>query len=218
MIILSLVLIIIFLVNYITFWTLLIKNSDRKSNFLNFYKKIFPIIWIICINPIPIINSSFLGPYFNGNLSPLRQYWIWFMFLGIIFLAVGIKIYSLYKKILNYERGEDWEEKEIKLITNGVYKIVRHPNYLAWLLIFLGSTFILDSFISLILVPLLVILMELNGVLKEKHVLSPKYGEIYEKYKEKTPYRIISPPYNYLLYLIAIFVVYIGFLNLEYII
>ena len=214
MIILSLILIIIFLVNYVTFWMVLIKNSDKKSNFLSFYKKIFPIIWIICINPIPIINSSFLQPYFNENLSYLRQYWIWFLLLGIIFLTVGIKIFSLYKKILKHERGED---KEFKLITNGVYKIVRHPNYLAWLSIFLGSTFILDSFISLILIPLLVILTELNCFLKEKHVFAPKYGEVYENYKEKTPYRIISPPYNYLLFIIAIFVIYIGFLNLEYI-
>jgi protein-S-isoprenylcysteine O-methyltransferase Ste14 len=134
--------------------------------------------------------------------------------LGIIFLAVGFRIYSLIKENL---KSEQEDEKDYKLATSGVYRIVRHPNCLAWLLVYIGSSFILDSFISMILIPPLVILTELNGFLEEKYVLAPKYGEIYEKYKEKTPYRVISPPYNSLLFIIAILVVYIGFLNFEYI-
>jgi protein-S-isoprenylcysteine O-methyltransferase Ste14 len=191
----------------------LIKNLEKKSNFLPLYKKVFPIIWIICINTIPIINSSFLEPFFNENISYLREYWIWFLLLGIIFFTLGIKIYSLEKKIL---KNEQREGEEFKLITTGVYNIVRHPSCLAWLLIYVGSTFILDSFISLIVTPLLIVLTELNSILKEKYLLAPKYGEVYENFKKKTPYRIISPPYNYLLFIIAIFVIYIGFLNFEY--
>jgi len=210
MIIINLILLTLFLLNYIAFWTVLIKNSDKKSKMLDDYKKIFPIIWIICINTIPFINSSFLEPYFSENVSYLRQYWIWFLLLGIVFLAVGFKINSLINKNLKSELGD---ENDHKLATGGVYRIVRHPNYLAWLLIFIGSTFILDSFFSIILIPLLTILIELNGFLKEKYVLAPKYGEVYENYKEKTPYRVISPPYNSLLFIIAIFVVYIGLLN-----
>jgi protein-S-isoprenylcysteine O-methyltransferase Ste14 len=198
--------------NYITFWTVWIKTPDKNNNFLSFYKKIFPIIWIITINTIPIINSSFLEPYFNENISYLRQYWIWFLLLGVIFFVLGIRIYSLQKRILKHQQGEN---KEIKLVTNGVYKIVRHPGSLAWLLIFFGSTFILDSFMSLILIPLLVILTELNSFLKEKYVFVPKYSEAYENYKRKTPYMLISPPYNYLLFIIAIFVIYIGFTNFQ---
>lgn len=213
MIIVSLILVILFLLNYITFWVVWIKISDKKRNFLSLYHKIFPLISIICLNTIPIFNSSFLEPFFSENISYLRQYWIWFVLLGVIFLTVGFKIYSLEKKIL---KSEQRDEKEFKLVTNGVYKIVRHPNCLAWLLIFIGSAFILDSFISVILIPPLVILTELYGFLKEKYVLAPKYGEDYEIYKEKTPNRIISPPYNSLLFIIAILVIYIVFINFEY--
>jgi len=134
--------------------------------------------------------------------------------LGVIFLAVGFRIYSLIKKNLNSEQGD---EKDYKLKTTGVYAIVRHPHSLSWLLIFIGSTFILDSFIGLILIPLLVILIQLNGFLQEKYVLIPKYGEDYEHYKDKTPYRVISPPYNSLLFIIAIFVGYIGLINFVFI-
>lgn len=210
MIIIDLILLTLFLLNYIAFWTVLIKNSDKKSKMQDDYKKIFPFIWIICINTIPFINSSFLEPYFSENVSYLREYWIWFLMLGVVFLAVGFKIYSLIKKNL---KSEQEDENNHKLATGGVYRIVRHPDYLAWLLIFIGSAFILDSFISLILIPVITILIEVNGFLKEKYVLVPKYGEVYENYKEKTPYRVISPPYNSLLFIIAILVIYIGFLN-----
>ena len=214
MIVISLILVTLFLLNYMGFWVVLIKTSDKKSNLLDFYKKIFPSIWIICINTIPFINSSFLAPYFNENISYLRQYWIWFLMLGVVFLVVGFRIYSLIKKSLESEQSNN---NDYKLATGGVYRIVRHPNCLAWLLIFIGSTFVLDSFIGMILIPLLIILIEVNCFLKEKYVLAPKYGEIYEIYKEKTPYRVISPPYNSLLFIIAILVVYIGFLNFEFI-
>ncbi len=214
MLILSFIFIIIFLLNYFTYWVIWIKITEQRSSSLSFYKKIFPIISIICINTIPIINSSFLEPFFNENVSYFWHYWIWFFLLGVIFLTVGFRIYSLEKRIQKLEQGE---EKEHKLFTIGVYKIVRHPNCMAWLLIFIGTTFIFDSIISLILIPILVILTQLNGFLREKYILYPKFGEIYEIYKQKTPYRIISPPYNYLLVIIAIFVVYIGFINFEYI-
>lgn len=210
MIIINIILLTLFLLNYIAFWTVLIKNSDKKSKMQDDYKKIFPFIWIICINTIPFINSSFLELYFSENVSYLREYWIWFLMLGVVFLAVGFKIYSLIKKNL---KSEQEDENNHKLTTGGVYRIVRHPDYLAWLLIFIGSAFILDSFISLILIPVITILIEVNGFLKEKYVLVPKYGEVYENYKEKTPYRVISPPYNSLLFIIAILVIYIGFLN-----
>jgi len=214
MIIITLILLTLFLLNYIAFWRVLVKNSDKKSNLVDSYKKLFPIIWSICLNPIPFINSSFLESYFGENVSYLRQYWIWFLMLGIVFLVVGFKIYSLINKNLKSEQGD---EKGYKLVTGGIYRIVRHPNWLAWFLIFIGSTFILDSFISLILIPPLIILIEINGFLKEKYVFTPMYGEDYENYKKKTPHRVISPPYNSLLFIIAILVVYIGFLNFEYI-
>ncbi|MHA1986080.1 MAG: methyltransferase family protein [Promethearchaeota archaeon] len=134
--------------------------------------------------------------------------------LGVIFLAVGFRIYYILKKNLNSEQRN---EKNDGFLRNGVYTIVRHPYYLSWLLIFIGSTFILDSFIGLMLIPLLVIILHLNTFLEEKYVLVPKYGEDYYQYKDKTPYKVISPPYNSLLFIIAIFVVYIGLINFVFI-
>ncbi len=214
MIIISLILITVFLINFTVFWTIQIKILNKKDKILSAYKKIFPLICVICLNPIPFISSSFLEPYFNDNVSYFRQYWIWFLMLGVIFSAVGVKIYTLIKKSVK-DIQED--EEDYRLVTNGVYKIIRHPTCLAWLLLFIGSTFILDSFVGLVITPLLIIITNLYGFLKEKYVFVPRFGILYETYKEKTPYRVISPPYNSLLMIIAIFVILIGFYNLEYI-
>ena len=172
--------------------------------------KIYSVIWVVTLYTIPIINSGFFKPLFSENIRYFNQYWIWFLIIGIIFVILAIKIYSLAKKDL---KSNTPESESLKLITKGIYKVVRHPVYLAWVLAFIGFTFMLDSFISLILCPFLILFAEINGFLEEKYVFIPKFGKDYEDYKEKIPYRIISPPYNYILIILTIFVVYIGFLN-----
>lgn len=198
------------LINFLVYWRIGLQKKKRNSELNKFFKKIQPIIGIISIILIPIINSSFLQPYFIENVSFFRQYWTWFLVIGIILIIIGIKIISLAKKKLktanNVERSQE-------LLTKGVYEIARHPVYFSWILIYLGITFILDSFIALTFSIVLVILTELLCILEEKHLLMPKFGESYDHYKKKTPYRLISPPYNYILIIMAFIVTYIGFLN-----
>ncbi|MFX0106557.1 MAG: methyltransferase family protein [Candidatus Hodarchaeota archaeon] len=172
--------------------------------------KVFPKLWLINIILIPIINSSFLQPFFNENVSYFRNYWIWFLLIGIIIIAVGIKIYSLAKKLLKIKIIE---EKIPTLITKGIYLILRHPTYLSWILIYIGITFILDSFVGILFCSILIIFTELLCFLEEKYIIIPKFIDSYEQYKKKTPYRLFPPPYNYVFIIMAIILTYIGFLN-----
>ena len=159
---------------------------------------------------IPLFSSSFFQTFFNENISYFGQFWSWFLLLGIVFIVIGLKFHSLAKKALNVKESK---EGRPFLIKKGIFEITRHPLYLSWFFIFLGFTFIMDSFAALIFCPLLVISIELLGYLEEKYILIPNYGNEYENYKEKSPNRLISQPYNYLLIIIAIIVVYIGFIN-----
>ena len=213
-IIFSVILITLFLLNYTIYWTVFIRTEDKNSRFLHNYKKIFPYIWLISIIIIPIINSSFLEPFFSENVSYFRQYWVWFVLLSFIFIAVAIRIYSQVKKV-SEQKIEDG--KQIELINQSVYKIIRHPLYLSRLLIFLGITFICDSVFGIIFSPILVLLTEINCGLKEKFVYIPKFKTEYEKYAKKTPHKVIPIPYNYLLYIIGAIILYIGFLNFDFI-
>ncbi|MCK4380607.1 MAG: DUF1295 domain-containing protein [Candidatus Lokiarchaeota archaeon] len=211
MLIIILILIFLFLLNFLTYWILILKQKLLDSKLSEWYKKIFPVIWIICVYLIPIVNSSLFQPFFNENVSYFHQYWIWFIFIGIIIIVLGIKIHTLATKLLKTAINEG--ETPI-LIRKGVYEIVRHPQYLSWFLIYLGITFIFDSFIAVIISPILLILTELLCFLEEKYLLISKFKKKYDQYKKKTPYRLISPPYNYIFIIMGIIVVYIGFLNI----
>jgi len=208
LIIINLVLIIIFLINFILYWIITLKIKGSNTKFWNFYKKIYLILWSIPLISLPIINSSFFSQ-FNGQESYFKEYWIWFLVLGIIFIGVGIKLGMMY-----INKREYIENGNIKLNIKGVYEIMRHPIYTDWALTFLGLSFIFDSFISLLCAPFLLLLLELQAVLEERFIFIPKYGaKRMASYKKKTPYKLFPTPYNGLLVIIAIFVVYIGILN-----
>ena len=209
-----LILLSIFLLCFFFFWVRTIRLLETKKSSFNFSIKIYAVICIISMNFIPIINSSFFTPIFKQNVSYFRQLWIWFFMLGFIFLILGLRILFLVKKMLNKKKSEGIQEN---LKTKGVYVIIRHPTLFSWLIIYLALSFVFDSLYGVILFPLFLILLELHCFLKEKYILIKKYGKVYKSYMEKVPYRLISPPYNYLLFIIAFLVFYIGLINGVYI-
>ncbi|TFG16020.1 MAG: hypothetical protein EU535_00235 [Promethearchaeota archaeon] len=208
MIIINLVLIFIFLINYFAYWIIIIKTNYNNKKSWNTYKKIYLVLWIIPVITLPIINSSLFSQW-NGQESYFKELWIWFLILGIIFIGVGIKLGVMY-----INKREFIEKGEVKLNIKGVYEIMRHPMYADWALTFIGLSFIFDSLIGLIIAPIFLLFLELQAFLEEKYIFIPKYGnKRIESYKKKTPYKLFPTPYNALLLIIAIFVIYIGFLN-----
>ena len=201
-------LLLIFVINFIFYWQYYFKKRKYKQK----SSQTFSHIMISTMLPIPIINSGYFDLIFKENFSYFGQYRIGFLVMGIVFIVIGIKFRSLAFKTLNIKKIDN---KQHLLKRKGIYEIARHPIYLSWILMFLGISFIFDSFIGLILCPLLTIFIELLASFEEKYILIPKFGKDYENYKKKTPNRLISQPYNYLLIIIGIFVIYIGFLNLN---
>lgn len=214
MLAISLILVIVLLINFIIYWSVLSNIEDTNNRFRIFFFNAFPKIRISCIFVIPVINSSFFSPFFSENVSYFRDFWVWFLMLGLIFIFLGVRIYKSAKKMLKHDNSDG---KTPLLKTKGVFKIVRHPNDFSEFLFLFGLSFVWDSFLGLILCPIILISLEVNSILEEKYLLTAQFGNAYEKYKDKTPYRLISPPYNYLFFIIAIIIVYIGFINFDYI-
>ncbi len=202
MIVLSVILIVLFLLNFILYYFNLKKNNSSIN--LNELKA-FKLLWSCFLYPIPLINSSLLGFLFTENLSYFGDNYLWFIVLGMIFIIFGFKLRSLASKI-----RESDINKGIKLSTKGIYKVLRHPTYLAGFLLFLGITFCLDSLVSVLFIPVLILIIELRSSIEEKYVLIREFKTKYVSYMEKTPFRLFPNPYNYILGLIAIIVIYIG--------
>ncbi len=125
-------------------------------------------------------------------------------------MGLGVKLSSSALKI-NKNRG--LVKGKYKLITGGPYKIVRHPMMSAVILIMLGLAFVFDSFVSLVFSPFVILTVFIECYLEEKYMLLPLFGKEYEVYKEKTIYKLIPTPYNILLIIIIVLVVYVGILN-----
>lgn len=208
----TIVLVFIFLSNLFIYWKIFLKVKDKNNKLVRFFYKIFPIIWTFTFITIPIINSSFLRAYFPENSSYFEGYWILFALLGITFIIIGI---SFAKKAREVYRVKPMDKESSELITSGIFRIIRHPVYSGWVIIFLGAALISDSLISLILCPIIYVILESHASIEEKLILIPKYGDKYEKFKDKTPYRIIPTPLNFLLIIIAVIIVYVGFLNIS---
>lgn len=73
-----------------------------------------------------------------------------------------------------------------KIVTGGIYSIVRHPQYLGGLLAHMGISFLLSAWYSLLSTPLMLVLIYLISK-KEEEELIREFGREYEDYKKKVP-------------------------------
>jgi protein-S-isoprenylcysteine O-methyltransferase Ste14 len=73
-----------------------------------------------------------------------------------------------------------------KLVTTGIYRYIRHPQYLGFLLITLGLNVWWLTFITLALWPV-VIIVYYRLAKKEEKEAEEQFGEEYLKYKQRVP-------------------------------
>ncbi len=103
-----------------------------------------------------------------GHAGPLIGTWV--SMIGLVLIALG------WQKI----------HKATGLITSGIYRFVRHPQYTGMFLFTLGWILHWPSVITLILWPVLVVAYAWLAR-REEAVVIEEFGEAYRKYAEKTP-------------------------------
>lgn len=73
-----------------------------------------------------------------------------------------------------------------RIVTSGVYSIVRHPQYLGGILAHIGFSFLLSRSYSLLVTPLVIAIIYLISW-KEENELIKEFGQNYEDYKNYVP-------------------------------
>ena len=73
-----------------------------------------------------------------------------------------------------------------RVVTTGVYSIVRHPQYLGGLLAHVGASFLLSALYSLMSTPLMIVLIYLISRKEEKELIR-EFGKKYEDYMKRVP-------------------------------
>ena len=134
----------------------------------------------------------FLGGFILSAID-FRYGWssvpLWLTITAAVIFLVG---YALYAEVLRenayLSRTVEVQEGQ-KVIDTGLYGVVRHPMYLATLLMFLPMPIVLGSFWGLIpfaIYPVAIIIRIIN----EEKVLSEGFDG-YSEYRKKVKYRLI---------------------------
>jgi len=129
---------------------------------------ITPILQNFVIS-IPIIN--FPIPLFHLLVS------IPFILMGAWFGIVSVRLTTL--KVAETHRTE-------KIVSTKIYSVIRHPQYFGGILAHIGISFLLSSFFSLLITPVIILLNFLVAWKEEKELVK-EFGKIYEDYKKNVP-------------------------------
>ncbi len=118
---------------------------------------------------IPIINLKF---YLINTLIfiPFFVMGAWFGIKGVIEISL---------KVAETHRTK-------RIVTSGVYSIVRHPQYFAGILAHIGFSFLLSGMKSLLATPLVIAVVYFISW-KEENELSKEFGQEYEDYQTEVP-------------------------------
>jgi protein-S-isoprenylcysteine O-methyltransferase Ste14 len=106
--------------------------------------------------------------------------------LGLIPLAGGV-IINLIADSAFHKAGttvKPFQESTV-LITDGVFRMSRHPMYLGFLLVLIGVAMLLGSLTPWFIIPLFAILMDQLYIRAEEQMLLARFGQTWLEYKAK---------------------------------
>ena len=107
--------------------------------------------------------------------------------IGIILTSLSILIWILAAKEIGIIPGT---RPKSKLISSGIYGIVRHPIYIGNILIPLGLGLAFRAAYALLYAPVIIIFFILTTFTEEKTLIE-EYGQEYIEYKKKVKWRLI---------------------------
>jgi len=146
-----------------------------------------------------ILGLSFLvtiSMYIVAGLDSGRYYWSpdfhWCLYLlGIIFTGLGQLLFLFAQKQNKFFSSTVRIQKDRKhtVCETGLYKIVRHPAYMASIIQALGFPLLFGSLWSIIPIIILIILLIIRTILEDKTLKDELVG--YSEYTEKTRFKII---------------------------
>jgi len=136
---------------------------------------------------VAFIALSVLPPFdFRFRWSSMPWYVSVF---GDILIVLSFYIFFLVSKVNTYAAANVRVEEGQKVVSNGMYGIVRHPMYLGALFLFVGTPLALGSWWALLLIPLFMPILYFRIANEEKVLARELPG--YTQYMRKVRYRLI---------------------------
>ena len=136
-------------------------------------------------NKIFIFSKVILFSVFIYSVFlPLKIVTIWF-YTGLPIYLLGLILHTIAWVNVATSPFD-------KPVTKGLYRYSRHPMYVTFPLIFIGTSIASASWLFLVLSIMLIITHFYNGTIEERECLKA-YGKAYQEYMNKTPKWIGRP-------------------------
>jgi len=132
------------------------------SHWVGIYEFFYPMI------PLPQILSFVLTP----------------LSLILMTLAIVLNHHSAYRLGKFYDRLNILDEH--RLIKNGAYRLIRHPIYTSYLLLFTGFCFLFASPLAFVLIMTVCIIGYRSRIKVEEEMLLQRFGKEYSGYMKGT--------------------------------
>lgn len=131
---------------------------------------------------IPYVENIFLAKTYQNTFVLNIVYWVGFIFtvwggLLLIFSRIVIGRFGTPKISI---------QKEHMLITDGPYKIIRNPLYLADLLLYGGYAIAFGAWFSFVFILFVLLLILLERINIEERILEENFKDEYTAWKNKT--------------------------------
>lgn len=137
----------------------------------------------------------YLGIYLDYSLSLPKFSFVFNDVVGaILFLTSLFLIFrGCYDLIKHGEGSPNPSYPTKKLVKSGLYKFIRHPIYLGWFIITLGTGIFFNSFSIFIFLAILAVFIKIYLTHEEK-LLEKRFGRDYLSYKKSVP--MFIPKFN----------------------
>jgi protein-S-isoprenylcysteine O-methyltransferase Ste14 len=121
--------------------------------------------------------------YDFSRLTSLKNLW---QGIGIFMIVLAIIVNQLAIRTLKGLFDRITIKPNHQLVTTGIYRQVRHPVYLSYVLLLVGSCTMLQSFVSLVASVVSCTIWLENRINIEEKMLIEKFGDRYQAYQRKT--------------------------------
>jgi methanethiol S-methyltransferase len=147
------------------------------------YRSFYNLLALLLL--VPVIISAYRSEkiLLFEDMLILTLSGLFILFTGLIILLKSLKDYDISEFSIVPKLSEP---QIIKLKTDGLNKLVRHPLYLGTLLIFWGS-FLIFPYDLILMIALISTLYLIIGIRLEERKLIRFYGDDYIHYKKTTP-------------------------------
>ena len=126
-----------------------------------------------------MIASHYAFPIKKFVFSPYNYFGVLFIIIG---LYMNIWASNFFNKVKTTVKPF---ETSTTLVTEGLFRLSRHPMYLGMVITLLGLLILLGSITPVIVIPIFIWQMEKKFISIEEKALEEAFGEAYRQYRKK---------------------------------